>query len=149
MNRKPGSNPDIIHLQRASVFPVDRIATWYSRIVAIYVIVHGVVYWNILVGITGEAGGISTMPFEKAVLVCALSVGLPIAGAGLWLLGPWGAVLWLALTILQAGMIYFGILSAGIDVFIVALDGILIIGYYILSLLRGRLSKSSKFNGIY
>lgn len=67
----------------------------FHRAVAIYCLIVGIVYWVRLLGVyDGALWRVDLMPLHWQVAGIALSVVFPIAAVGLWLLAPWGPVIW-------------------------------------------------------
>jgi hypothetical protein len=69
---------------------------WFQRLVALYCLVFGVLYWARLVGVyEGTAWRFDLMPAHWQVAAVSLSVFYPFAAIGLWMLASWGPVIWL------------------------------------------------------
>lgn len=68
----------------------------YLRFLAVICLGMGTCYWIRLVGIfPGELWRIDHMPWQWQVLTGIFCVLYPIASLGLWMLSPWGIVLWI------------------------------------------------------
>lgn len=68
---------------------------WLNRIVAVFCLMFGLLYWIRLVGIyPGEAWRFDLMPVHWQVASVTLAALFPFASIGLWMLASWGAVVW-------------------------------------------------------
>ncbi|WP_367718818.1 DUF6163 family protein [Nitratireductor sp. GISD-1A_MAKvit] len=65
------------------------------RLVALACLLIGLFYWVRLLGIyPGSLWRFDLMPVEWQVVSVILAVIYPFASVGLWLVAPWGAVIW-------------------------------------------------------
>jgi hypothetical protein len=81
---------------------------WFSRLVAVYCLAFGVLYWVRLVGFyEGSLWRFDLMPVHWRVAAVSLAVLFPFAGIGLWMLASWGAVIWLICAATES-LMYFG-----------------------------------------
>ncbi|MEO0636290.1 MAG: DUF6163 family protein [Pseudomonadota bacterium] len=79
------------------------------RVIALALLVLSAIAWLRLVGVgevadldIGVAGWrFDLMPTHWRVVVVVMAVLGPVAAVGLWMLSPWGVVLWFALTFFQ------------------------------------------------
>lgn len=68
---------------------------WFQRIVAVYCLLFGVLYWVRLIGFyPGPLWRFDLMPVHWQVAAATLAVFFPFAAAGLWMLASWGPVIW-------------------------------------------------------
>lgn len=72
------------------------VQTWFLRTLALGWVVLGLAAWSVIVG----ADIVSTRPFEgRAMTFQAVTIYFAVidilAAVGLWLLAPWGTVVWL------------------------------------------------------
>lgn len=68
---------------------------WFQRIVAVYCMLFGVLYWIRLIGFyPGSLWRFDLMPVHWQVAATVLAVFFPFAAAGLWMLASWGPVIW-------------------------------------------------------
>ncbi len=68
---------------------------WFLRVVAIYCLLAGVLYWIRLIGFyPGDDWRFDTMPLYWRIAAPSLAVLFPFAGIGLWMTASWGAVVW-------------------------------------------------------
>ncbi len=86
-----------------------RINLWFHRLLALAWLAKGLVSWAVILGVEPFA----TLPFEgRAPTFQALTIYFAVldllAAVGLWLLAPWGAVVWLiaAVSRLVAGFVF-------------------------------------------
>lgn len=80
-----------------SARPSQLEAAYYAfhRIVALVCLVMGLVYWVRLLGFyPGLMWRFDLMPIHWQVASIVLAVLYPFASVGLWLVAPWGAVIW-------------------------------------------------------
>jgi len=87
-----------IQQARIAVAPAtvaEMVLLWLHRIVAVYCLLFGVLYWIRLIGVhEGLTWRFDTMPiYWQAAGVC-LAVFFPFAAVGLWMLASWGPVVW-------------------------------------------------------
>jgi hypothetical protein len=81
---------------------------WFHRVIAIYCLLFGLLYWVRMVGIyEGTNWRFDLMPAHWQVASVCLAVMFPFAASGLWMVASWGPVIWLicagAETIMYAG----------------------------------------------
>jgi hypothetical protein len=68
---------------------------WFHRLIAIYCLLFGVLYWVRLIGFyDGELWRFDLMPVHWQVAAVALAALFPFAAIGLWMLASWGPVIW-------------------------------------------------------
>jgi hypothetical protein len=73
----------------------ELIFQWFHRLVAIYCLIFGLLYWVRLIGIyEGAAWRFDLMPVHWQIAAVALAVLFPFAASGLWMVASWGAVIW-------------------------------------------------------
>jgi hypothetical protein len=73
----------------------EAIFVWFMRIVAVYCLFFGALYWIRLIGFyPGELFRFDLMPVHWQIAASALAVLFPFAAAGLWMLAPWAPVIW-------------------------------------------------------
>jgi hypothetical protein len=91
---------------------LDPIERWFIvvlRLIALVLLARAIFGWFVLTGflqavVASDAIAANpTLHTSLLVVVCTLSV---IAAVGLWLLAPWGAVLWLTLVVLDAVLFF-------------------------------------------
>lgn len=68
---------------------------WLHRVAAAICLLFGALYWVRLVGYyDGPLWRFDLMPAHWQVAALGLSVLLPFAGIGLWMMASWGPVIW-------------------------------------------------------
>ncbi|CAM5647985.1 DUF6163 family protein [Mesorhizobium sp. UC22_110] len=73
----------------------ELIFEWFQRIVAVYCLLFGVLYWVRLIGFyPGPLWRFDLMPVHWQLAAATLAVFFPFAAAGLWMLASWGPVIW-------------------------------------------------------
>lgn len=81
---------------------------WFQRIIAIYCLMFGVLYWVRLVGYyDGPLWRFDLMPVHWQVVTATLAVFFPFAAAGLWMQASWGPVIWFICAVTETVM-YIG-----------------------------------------
>lgn len=68
---------------------------WFLRLVALYCLAFGVLYWVRLIGIYGGSmWRFDLMPLHWQVASVTLAALFPFAASGLWMQASWGPVIW-------------------------------------------------------
>ena len=83
---------------------VDFVAYSFFRVVAIILLVLGLRYWGLLVGVIDEGIRFDTMENHWRVVSTALSVLLPVAALGMWGLHNWGIAIWILVVVTELFM---------------------------------------------
>jgi hypothetical protein len=74
---------------------VELLFAWFQRIIAVYCLMFGVLYWIRLIGYyDGPLWRFDLMPVYWQVVTTTLAVFFPFAAAGLWMQASWGPVIW-------------------------------------------------------
>jgi hypothetical protein len=74
---------------------VESLFAWFQRIIAVYCLMFGVLYWVRLLGYyDAPLWRLDLMPVHWQVVTVTLAVFFPFAAAGLWMLSSWGPVIW-------------------------------------------------------
>ncbi len=93
---------------RSSLFApstVETLFSWFQRIIAIYCLMFGTLYWVRLIGYyDGSLWRFDLMPVHWQVVSATLAVFFPFAAAGLWMLASWGPVIWFICAVTEAVM---------------------------------------------
>lgn len=78
---------------------------WFHRVVAIFGLLSGLVYWARLIGVSdGAQWRFDLMAVHWQVASVTLAVLFPFAASGLWMLASWGAVIWFLCAAIEVGM---------------------------------------------
>lgn len=81
---------------------------WFHRVVAVYCLMFGLLYWVRLVGVySGDLWRFDLMPAPWQVTSVTLAALFPFAAIGLWMLASWGAVVWFICAAIETFM-YWG-----------------------------------------
>ncbi|TYR30843.1 hypothetical protein FY036_15385 [Mesorhizobium microcysteis] len=81
---------------------------WFHRLVAVYSLLFGILYWVRLVGFyDGAAWRFDLMPVHWQVASVCLAALFPFAASGLWMLASWGPVIWFICAAIETTM-YLG-----------------------------------------
>lgn len=81
---------------------------WLNRIVAVFCLMSGLLYWVRLVGIySGDLWRFDLMPVHWQVASVTLAALFPFAAIGLWMLASWGAVVWLICAVIEVFMYWW------------------------------------------
>jgi hypothetical protein len=68
---------------------------WFHRLIALYCLLFGVLYWVRLIGFyDGALWRFDLMPVHWQVAAVTLAALFPFAAIGLWMLASWGPVIW-------------------------------------------------------
>jgi hypothetical protein len=68
---------------------------WFHRLIAVYCLLFGVLYWVRLIGLyDGALWRFDLMPVHWQVAAVTLAALFPFAAIGLWMLASWGPVIW-------------------------------------------------------
>jgi hypothetical protein len=74
---------------------LDWLRAWILRLGSVFLFALTLDQWIGLVGVVeGPLGRFDLMPAGWRVASATLAVLYPVAGIGLWLLAPWGTVVW-------------------------------------------------------
>ena len=111
---------------------------WFLRVMAIASMLKGLYHWAAVCGFVGEAGGFEAHVQSWQATTVFFSVIDLVAAVGLWLVAPWGAVVWLTSTVTMIMIELFFNQVYGTDLIIVAAGVVAILAYLILSLLAAR-----------
>jgi hypothetical protein len=115
----------------------DRLAL-FMRVMAICSLAKGLYHWATVCGFIGEAGGFAARPQAWQATTIFFAVIDLVAAVGLWLVAPWGAVIWLTATVTMIMIQLFFEQVYGTEVLVVAVGLLAILGYLVLSLLASR-----------
>lgn len=78
---------------------------WFLRLVALYCLALGVLYWVRLIGVyDGPMWRFDLMPLHWQLAVAALASLFPFAASGLWMQASWGPVIWAACVVTETAM---------------------------------------------
>lgn len=84
---------------------VETLFAWFQRLVAVYCLVFGVLYWVRLIGYyDGPLWRFDLMPVYWQVVSVTLSAFFPFAAIGLWMLASWGPVIWFICAVTETVM---------------------------------------------
>ena len=110
----------------------------FLRVMAIVSMVKGLYHWAAVCGFIGEAGGFEAHVQSWQATTIFFAVIDLVAAVGLWLVAPWGAVVWLTSTVTMIMIELFFDQVYGTDLTIVAAGVLAVLAYLILSLLAAR-----------
>jgi hypothetical protein len=110
----------------------------FLRVMAIASIAKGLYHWAAVCGFIGEEGGFEAHPQAWQATTVFFSVIDLVAAVGLWLVAPWGAVVWLTSTVTMIMIQLFFAQVYGTEIFVVGVGLLAILGYLVLSLLAAR-----------
>ncbi|HMA71137.1 MAG TPA: DUF6163 family protein [Xanthobacteraceae bacterium] len=111
---------------------------FYLRIMAVTSMLKGLYHWAAVCGIIGEEGGFEAHIQAWQATTVFFSVIDLVAAVGLWLVAPWGAVVWLTSTVTMIMVQLFFDQVYGTDVTVVAASALAVLIYLILSILAAR-----------
>jgi hypothetical protein len=110
----------------------------FLRLMAVASMLKGLYHWAAVCGFVGEAGGFEAHVQSWQATTVFFSVIDLVAAVGLWLVAPWGAVVWLTSTVTMIMIQLFFDQVYGTDLIIVAAGVVAILAYLVLSLLAAR-----------
>jgi uncharacterized protein DUF6163 len=110
----------------------------FLRVMAIASLFKGLYHWAAVCGFIGEQGGFEAHAQSWQATTVFFSVIDLVAAVGLWLVAPWGAVVWLTSSVTMIMIQLFFDQVYGTNVIVVAACLLAILGYLILSLLAAR-----------
>jgi len=111
---------------------------WYLRAMAGLSMIMGLYHWAAICGIIGEEGGFEAhIQSWQATTVYFAVIDL-VAAIGLWLMAPWGAVVWLTSTVSMIVVHVFFDQVYGTDVLIIIAGAAAIMAYLVLAILAAR-----------
>ena len=110
----------------------------FLRVMAVASMLKGLYHWAAVCGFVGEAGGFEAHAQSWQATTVFFSVIDLVAAVGLWLVAPWGAVVWLTSTVTMIMIELFFNQVYGTNLIIVAAGVVAILAYLILSLLAAR-----------
>jgi hypothetical protein len=110
----------------------------FLRVMAIASMFKGLYHWAAVCGFIGDEGGFEARTQAWQATTVFFSVIDLVAAVGLWLVAPWGAVVWLTSTVTMIMIQLFFDQVYGTDVLVVAACLLAVLAYLILSLLAAR-----------
>jgi hypothetical protein len=110
----------------------------YLRAVAVISMLKGLYHWAAVCGIIGEQGGFEAHSSSWQATTVFFAVIDLVAAVGLWLLAPWGAVVWLTSMVSMIVVHVFFDQVYGSDMAVIAGGLLMIVGYLALSVLAAR-----------
>jgi hypothetical protein len=110
----------------------------FLRVMAIASMFKGLYHWAAVCGFIGDEGGFEARTQAWQATTVFFSVIDLVAAVGLWLVAPWGAVVWLTSTVTMIMIQLFFDQVYGTDVLVVTACLLAILAYLILSLLAAR-----------
>jgi hypothetical protein len=110
----------------------------FLRVMAIASIIKGLYHWAAVCGFIGEEGGFENHTQAWQATTVFFAVIDLVAAVGLWLVAPWGAVVWLTATVTMIMIQLFFDQVFGTHFPVVAVGLAAILGYLVLSLLASR-----------
>jgi hypothetical protein len=110
----------------------------FLRVMAVASMLKGLYHWAAVCGIIGEEGGFEAHIQSWQATTVFFSVIDLVAAVGLWLVAPWGAVVWLTSTVTMIMVQLFFDQVYGTDVTVVAAGALAILTYLVLTVLAAR-----------
>jgi hypothetical protein len=110
----------------------------FLRVMAITSMFKGLYHWAAMCGIIGDEGGFEAHIQSWQAATVFFSVMDLVAAVGLWLVAPWGAVVWLTSTVTMIVVQVFFDQVYGTDIIIVAAGALAILAYLALSVLAAQ-----------
>ena len=111
----------------------------FLRVAAIISLAKGLYHWAIICGINAPfPSGFDSYPTSYQVSTVFFAVIDLVAGVGLWLAAPWGAVLWLTAVISMAGVEALFPQIHGGSIWVIGLELLMLFTYLWLALMAAR-----------
>jgi hypothetical protein len=110
----------------------------FLRIMACLSMIRGLYSWAEVCGIIGEEGGFEAHIQSWQVATVFFSVIDLVAAVGLWLVAPWGAVVWLTATVSLIVVHVFMPQIYGTNLLVIGLNVLAITTYLALAVLAAR-----------
>jgi len=110
----------------------------FLRVMAIASVLKGLYHWASVCGFIGDQGGFEAKSQAWQATTVFFSVIDLVAAVGLWLVAPWGAVVWLTATVTMIMIQLFFDQVYGTDIIIIMAGALMILAYLILSVLAAR-----------
>jgi hypothetical protein len=111
----------------------------FLRVMAGLSLFKGLYHWAIICGIGAPfPSGFDSYPTPYQVATVFFAVIDPVAGVGLWLAAPWGAVVWLTSVISMAAVEMLFPQIYGGNVWVSAMEILLLAAYLALALMAAR-----------
>jgi hypothetical protein len=110
----------------------------FLRVMALCSMLKGLYHWAAVCGFIGEEGGFEAHAQAWQATTVFFSVIDLVAAVGLWLMAPWGAVVWLTSTVTMIMIQLFFDQVYGTDIIVVGIGVLAILGYLVLSLMAAR-----------
>jgi hypothetical protein len=110
----------------------------YLRVMAMLSLVKGLYHWAAVCGIIGDEGGFEAHTQSWQSTTVFFSVIDLVAAVGLWLMAPWGAVVWLTSTVSMIVIHVFFDQVYGTYSLLIAAGTLAVTGYLVLAILAAR-----------
>jgi hypothetical protein len=111
---------------------------WYLRAMACVSMLKGLYHWAAVCGIIGEEGGFEAHVQSWQATTVYFAVIDLVAAVGLWLMAPWGAVVWLTSTVSMIVVHVFFDQVYGTDIMVTGAGGASIVTYLVLAVMAAR-----------
>ena len=111
----------------------------FLRVMAVVSLLKGLYHWAIVCGITAPfPSGFDSYPTPYQVATVFFAVIDLVAGVGLWLAAPWGAVVWLTSVISMAAVEALFPQIYGGNILVIVIEVVLLAIYLCLALMAAR-----------
>jgi len=110
----------------------------FLRVMAVTSMLKGLYHWAAVCGIIGEDGGFEAHVQSWQATTVFFSVIDLVAAVGLWLVAPWGAVVWLTSTVTMIVVQMFFDQVYGTDLTVIVAGSLAILVYLVLSVLAAQ-----------
>jgi Family of unknown function (DUF6163) len=111
----------------------------FLRVMAALSLCKGLYHWAVICGVGAPSpSGFDSYPTPYQVATVFFAIIDPVAGVGLWLAAPWGAVVWLTSVISMAAVQILLPQIYGGNLWVVAVEMVLLGTYLWLALMAAR-----------
>jgi len=76
----------------------------FLRVLGLALVCLGLYRWAVVLGIAGSAEGLAGMEENAQIALAGLAIFDLVSGVGVWLLAPWGTVVWLITAAAEIGV---------------------------------------------
>ena len=111
---------------------------WFLRVMAFVAMLKGLYHWAGVCGFIGEEGGFEAHFQSWQVTTVYFAIIDLVAAVGLWLVAPWGAVVWLTSTVSMIVVQIFFDQVYGTNLWVIGASMLAITAYLGLAILAAR-----------
>jgi hypothetical protein len=115
------------------------IMTWLVRVLAVVWFAKGVVAWGVIIGLDiGSGVAFEDQGIVSQSIIVSFAVVDIVASVGLWLLAPWGGVVWLLTATTRVALVFVAPVSIGPSLIGSGFVAAAILAFLVIGWLAGR-----------